>query len=435
MNASKQKNGGASSIATIAGLELIGFECLNSLQDELKQTTMPNTPPPKTPPPNTPPPNTPPPNFRCQLVVRGRSKVTVTCDGSGATSTEAIAQALEGVCRQKFHIASLDFLKRDDGLCRCTVAIEKGNVDSGDMGVGRSVESTEALSLCVAMLRAASHLGLLSIDYSANNQRSLRSSARDLMRELNDILGLGSVGALKRSEAESTLLDHFNRVASAAAVVATNSQSEDSALQLFDTSAWLYDSDGRRRDSFTKTDSWLAWYPGLDNETATIGQILATLPKVPETAIPWLIRFFENPDSWFRFRGAIHLADHDVLHVLLGRGLQDQDEAFVLGFAMGTAKKVSLFQYYVFKWVMVHLYPEPYRIPSFLLPAFDIGMRCGVQTGRKNLYQEPLKELKNLTVKEARNHCGIDSTILRQGFREEQDRIPFTIASLRLPTT
>ncbi|MDZ4853002.1 MAG: hypothetical protein SGI77_27255, partial [Pirellulaceae bacterium] len=314
----------------------------NLLHGELKQTSTPNISSP----------SIPQPNFRCQLIVRGRSKATVTCDGSGATSTEAIAQALERVCRQKFHIASL-----------------------------------------------------------------------------------GSIGALKRSEAESTLLDHFNRVASAAAVVATNSQSEDSALQLFDTSAWLYDSDGRRRDSYTKTDSWLAWYPGLNNETATIGEILATLPKVPETAIPWLIRFFENPDSWFRFRGAIHLADHDVLHVLLGRGLQDQDEAFVLGFAMGTAKKVSRFQYYVFKWVMVHLYPEPYRIPSFLLPAFDIGMRCGIQTGRKNLYQEPLKELKNLTVKEARNHCGIDSIILRQGFREEQDRIPFTIASLRLPTT
>jgi hypothetical protein len=101
---------------------------------------------------------------------------------------------------------------------------------------------------------------------------------------------------------------------------------------------------------------------------------------------------------------------------------------------MGTAKKISRFQYHVFKWVLVNLYPEPYRIPSFLIPAFDIGLRCGVQTGHKNLYREPLHELKNLTLREARERCGIDVAILRKGFREEQEKIPFTIASLRLPT-
>ncbi len=79
------------------------------------------------------------------------------------------------------------------------------------------------------------------------------------------------------------------------------------------------------------------------------------------------------------------MADDDVLHVLLGRGLQDQDEAFVLGFAMGTAKKVSWFQYHIFKQVVVRLYPEPYRIPAFLLPAFDIGVQCRMKTGRKDL--------------------------------------------------
>ncbi len=407
-------------IAQIAALEVVRFECsLSSDANESQSVSATNLSSAA---------------YRCQLVVRGRSKVPMTCQGQGSTPADAIVQALVPVFRQPFQIASIDHRQHDDGMHRSVVAIERGPSDGGSLGVGRSVESTQALSLCVAILRAASHAGLLAADFSANNQRSLRSAARDLMRELNDILGLGSIGELKRSEAESSLLDHFNRIASAAAVAATNTPTEDSALQMFDTSAWLYDANGQRRDSFTKTDSWLAWYPGLDNDTTSIGEMLETLPKVPASSIPWLIRFFENPDSWFRFRGAIHLADHDVLHVLLGRGLQDQDEAFVLGFAMGTAKKISRFQYHVFKWVMVHLYPEPYRIPSFLLPAFDIGVRCGIQTGRKNLYREPLKDLKNLSVREAREHCGIDVSILRQGFRDEQEKILFTIASLRLPT-
>lgn len=204
---------------------------------------------------------------------------------------------------------------------------------------------------------------------------------------------------------------------------------------MFDTSAWLYDASGKRRDSFTETDSWLAWYPGLENEDSTVGEILGTLPKVAESAIPWIVRFFENPESWFRFRGAISLADHDVLHVLLGRGLQDQDEAFVLGFAMGTAKSVSWFQYHIFKQVLVRLYPEPYRIPAFLLPAFDIGVQCGIDTGKKNLYRLPLNDLKDFTVKNARMRCGIETWVLRKGFIQEKEQIPFTIASLRLPTT
>lgn len=404
----------------IAALELLRFECPSvAANDDSEATALLGSMSPA---------------FQCQLVVRGRSKVPVVCRGCGETTIEAIRQAVEAVCRQKFRVASVDHFRHDDGMHRSIVAIERGDVELGNFGVGRCIEENEVLSLCIAMLRAVSHAGLLKADYSANSQRNLRSTARDVMRELVDILGLGSIGALKRAEAESSLLDHFNRIASAAAVVATNTPTENSALQMFDTSAWLYDANGQRRDSFTKTDSWLAWYPGLDNDTATVGELLTTLPKVPESAIPWLIRFFENPESWFRFRGAIDLADHDVLHVLLGRGLQDQDEAFVLGFAMGTAKKVSRFQYYVFKWVMIHLYPEPYRIPSFLLPAFDIGLRCGIQTGRKNLYREPLNQLKDLTVKEARIQCGIDIAVLRQGFREEQEKIPFTIASLRLPT-
>jgi hypothetical protein len=101
---------------------------------------------------------------------------------------------------------------------------------------------------------------------------------------------------------------------------------------------------------------------------------------------------------------------------------------------MGTAKNVSLLQYYAFRWVMVHLYPEPYRIPSFLLPAFDVGVECGKKTGKRNLYREPLEALRAVKLCEARQQCEIDVEALRVSFRKEQERIPFTIASLRLPT-
>ena len=100
---------------------------------------------------------------------------------------------------------------------------------------------------------------------------------------------------------------------------------------------------------------------------------------------------------------------------------------------MGTAKKVSWFQYWVFKFVIGRLYPEPYRIPRFLQPAFDLGVRCGKETGVRDLYKQDLKRLKTLPLREAREEAGIDMQIVQRYFEQEQQRIPFTIASLRLP--
>ena len=156
-------------------------------------------------------------------------------------------------------------------------------------------------------------------------------------------------------------------------------------------------------------------------------------PTTPASKIPWIVRLFESPTSWCRFRGAVDLEDHDVLHVLLGRGLQDQDEAFVLGFAMGTAKQVSWLEYKIFQFALSRLYPEPYRIPRFLHPAFQLGVKCGQATGARDLYKRPLKRLRSLSICEARREAKIDPHVLRDFFRQEQLAIPITIASLRLP--
>ena len=51
--------------------------------------------------------------------------------------------------------------------------------------------------------------------------------------------------------------------------------------------------------------------------------------------ISWLVWLIENPKSPFHLHGAVTLRDHDHIHVLLGRGQANDDEAFVIGFTMG----------------------------------------------------------------------------------------------------
>lgn len=88
--------------------------------------------------------------------------------------------------------------------------------------------------------------------------------------------------------------------------------------------------DGRATGGAVRPPTWRTWCPGLDNDDLTLRDALTTLPAAPPTAIPWIVRLFENPQGWLRLHGAVNLRNHDMIHVLLGRGLLGQDEAFVI---------------------------------------------------------------------------------------------------------
>ncbi len=301
------------------------------------------------------------------------------------------------------------------------------------IGVGRYQCEQRGQAIVLAAVRAASHGGILKASYRANNQKAFRDWANLLAEDLSELAEQSQLPETwKSKEREAVILEHFNRVASAAVITATNHPTQDKLLQLYDASAWLYDTAGHKRDSFTDTQSWLAWYPGLLSGGRTVQEVVDSMPNAPDTAIPWIVRVFENPKSWLQLRGSQTLADHDCLHVLLGRGLQDQDEAFVIGFAMGTAKQVPYWQRALLPFAMSRLYPEPYRVPRSLLPAFRLGVECGTETGIKNLYRESLTSLAHLDIDDARSRLKIDTGVLRKYYAKERIEIPGTVATVRL---
>lgn len=374
----------------------------------------------------------------------GENSQTEQFSAEGDSLEQAVSGAVQHLCLGSFSILHLEKRCSDDGQYSCLVTID--NEKTGEQrraGLGRAIAPDETTAVALAVIRAANHAGLLARDYRANNQKLLREWARETATQISQLstetesksssTSIQQPSELSLLLTESLLLEAFNKVASAAVITATNHPRPETILSLFDTSVWLFDSNGQRRDSYTDTGLWLAWYPGVNNDEETVQQVIESMPAAPETAIPWIVRLFENPSSRLRFRGAVDLEDHDVLHVLLGRGLQDQDEAFVLGFAMGTAKSISSIETAVFKFILTRLYPEPYRIPTFLRPAFDLGVQCGRQTGHKNLYKHDLKRLLQLSLGEARRKAGIDMDIVKRFYQLEQELIPYTIASLRLP--
>jgi len=185
--------------------------------------------------------------------------------------------------------------------------------------------------------------------------------------------------------------------------------------------------------SDTQTANWRKWFPGLDNDSLTLRQVLATLPAAPPAAIPWIVRLFENPAGLLRLHGAVSLADHDKIHVLLGRGLLDQDEAFVLGFTMGCTKEVSRLERWFFKYALSHLYPHPYRIPSRILTAYDLGLEAGLEFGLREMHRKFNEKMLDLPLGTVRAELGIDTRRLRRYYARERAALPDTPASQRLP--
>jgi hypothetical protein len=193
------------------------------------------------------------------------------------------------------------------------------------------------------------------------------------------------------------------------------------------------DPHGLRIDSDTTTKYWGHWYPGLDNDQIPLDDLIASLPGASDVEIPEIVRRLENPSSPVALPGAVTLRRHDVIHILLGRGLLDQDEAFVLGFTMANATKYRDADGSLMREALEHWYPEPFRILGNKLHIFDLGVQTGRSMGIPDIAQVPIEELRSYSVGQAREELNISADQLKQIYLQEKALNPKSIESGRLP--
>lgn len=178
---------------------------------------------------------------------------------------------------------------------------------------------------------------------------------------------------------------------------------------------------------------WREWNPGLDTDHLTLGQLRDTLPGNNPEEISFIVKLLENPNSPIALTGAVTLARHDCIHIVLGRGLLNQDEAFVIGFTMGTAgEELKRWEEWLFRQVSMRFYPKIYRFSREHMKAFALGLRAGKESGVKHIYDYPLEEWNHRTLKDIRAELGLDTHFLRQIYKEEQLLLPASPSSLRL---
>ena len=179
-------------------------------------------------------------------------------------------------------------------------------------------------------------------------------------------------------------------------------------------------------------NSWKDWNPGLDNGDKTLAEIRATLPGNPPEDINALVRLFENPKSPIALTGAVSLERHDCIHIVLGRGLLSQDEAFVIGFTMGTSKDITEIEAAIFKNVAQYLYPKNYKFGKSDLIAYELGLETGRKSPTEKIYEFPFEDHNNWKLKDLRKLLNISTKKLKAIYTQEKQLIPSTKASKRL---
>jgi hypothetical protein len=163
--------------------------------------------------------------------------------------------------------------------------------------------------------------------------------------------------------------------------------------------------------------TWQAWKPEFDAERK-LKDVLAEMPRDNADKIPWQVWLLENPDSPFAFPGSINLFRHDCMHVLLCASFWPEDEAFVVGYTMGTSKWSSRWSLKIFMWLTTWFYPGVYRWNKELLRSFEDGFNRGNAFGMRNLNSFPFEDYTDLSLAQLRKLVGVDWLDTTVSYRE-----------------
>ncbi|GAB6041730.1 hypothetical protein [Endothiovibrio diazotrophicus] len=187
-----------------------------------------------------------------------------------------------------------------------------------------------------------------------------------------------------------------------------------------------------------KTIGWRDWIVPLGARSQTLRQALdgSAHLRAGQGDIPLIIQLVENPKFDIPgidlFNGAVDLDTHDCIHVLLGRGMLPKDEAFVIGFTMGSTNRVTTTEEKLFALAAKYLYPGPYKFSDEEIHVFRDAVRLGFVSDCESLSKIDYGQYMDLPVGEIRESIGLEADLLEAYYRIEKRRYPDDVASRRI---
>ena len=183
---------------------------------------------------------------------------------------------------------------------------------------------------------------------------------------------------------------------------------------------------------------WRMWHVPLSADDVTLRSAYATLEAVGirQGDVPLIVQLVENPRYDLPgieiFSGATNLYRHDYLHILLGRGLLSKDEAFVLGFTMGSSNRVGNVEEQLFTLIARYLYPKNYRFDDDDVAVYKDAVRLGYVSDCRPLAEVDLEPMLDWTVRRIREAIGLEADLLAAYYKIEARRYPGSAESQRL---
>jgi len=178
------------------------------------------------------------------------------------------------------------------------------------------------------------------------------------------------------------------------------------------------------------TLSYRDWYIPFHQDTITLRQAQESMAQVRADAeeIPLMVQLVENPRyqiPGFRlFHGAVDLLQHDLIHIVLGRGLLEKDEAFTIGFTMGTTNKVTTTEERLYSVIAQYLYPKVYKFDKDDIEVFKNAVRMGYISGCEPLDEFDFSSCMDRTLRDVREMTGIERDLMLAYYRLEKKRDP-----------
>lgn len=184
--------------------------------------------------------------------------------------------------------------------------------------------------------------------------------------------------------------------------------------------------------------SYKAWHHPFSRDDWTLRQVRTDLARVGAAPqdIPLMVRLMENPK--FRlpgfdiFPGRVDLYTHDCIHILLGRGLLPKDEAFVIGFTMGSTHSVSSTEEKLFAYISHNFYPGAYQFDDDDLEIFHDAVKLGYISRCQPLDQVDFSQFEDVSLRELRDRLGLEPELIQAYYAVEKRRFPDSAASRRL---
>jgi hypothetical protein len=184
--------------------------------------------------------------------------------------------------------------------------------------------------------------------------------------------------------------------------------------------------------------TWEDWHIPFSHDQITLAEAKASLAKLgaKQEEIPLMIQLVENPKynipGLDLFHGAVDLATHDSIHILLGRGLLLKDEAFVIGFTMGSTDHVTTMEENLYALFSKHLYPKVYQFKDEEIRIFKDATKLGFISRVRPLDRIDYTKYLDWKLRDIREDIGLECDLILAYYRIEQRRFPESKASKRL---